>query len=203
MDVYKEYENLIYSAEQLIEQESLFNPEFFTHFKICDDIFSDCKTCNLSGTFSPQNPGVGSQKPILMVISDKPEKASNTFKSFDITAGNLFTKMLSAMGVGRDEVFITTFFKCMEANIKNSNCRKTLERQIKSLKPNVILALGETTSSMLLERKDSLEDYRNDNLTFMGKPFYATYHPRELVIDPKLKKNSWSDLQKIMKVMGK
>ena len=203
MNVYKEYQNIIDCAEELIEQEALFYPEFFTDSKICEDIFSDCKICNLSGTFSPQNKGVGSQNPLLFVISDRTKEINKNFKSFDIKSGNLFTKMLTAMGLRKDDVFITTYFKCKEANIKNSNCRKTLEKQINLLGPDVILALGEITSSMILERKDSIEDYRNENLTFMGKPFYASYHPSDLILNPNLKKKSWYDLQKIMKVLGK
>jgi len=112
MNICKDYETLLANTEQIIEQESLFYPEFFQSQTESDedDIFTHCKTCNLSNSLSLKNRGVGSNNPILMIISDKPEQiSSSTYRSFDMESGMLFTKMLTAMNISNN---LLQMFKC-------------------------------------------------------------------------------------------
>ncbi len=110
---------------------------------------------------------------------------------FEGPAGDLLTKILKAMHLTQDLVYI--------CNTSDSN---RIRYQAKQHRPGVIIALGEKAGSLLLGREDSLNAYRGQFHTYMDIPLMATHHPSALIENPGLKRQVWDDMQLVMKQAG-
>jgi len=123
-------------------------------------------------------------------------------------SGQLLTKMIEAMGVKREEVFIANVVKCRPPDNRPpkpdevEQCRPFLEAQIKMLKPKVVVALGKTAAMNLLQTKESIGELRGKIHSYQGTKLIATFHPAYLLRNPPAKKDCWEDLQRAMKELG-
>jgi DNA polymerase len=123
-------------------------------------------------------------------------------------AGQLLNNMISAMGLKREQVYIANIVKCRPpANrvpepVEANTCSQFLLRQIDTVQPEVIVALGSTAATYLLGVKQSLSGLRGRWHGCRGAKLVVTYHPAFLLRDPRQKGEAWKDLQMVMKELG-
>jgi DNA polymerase len=129
-------------------------------------------------------------------------------------AGELLTKMICAMGLSRDEVYIANIVKCRPPNNRPPQedeiaaCQPFLIKQIEAIAPRIICALGTFAAQTLLASHIRISDLRGKFFDFRGSDLcdgikvLPTFHPAYLLRNPEEKKKVWEDLKKIMKEMG-
>lgn len=168
-----------------------------------------CRLCALQETRVQAVVGAGSGSSRLLVIDEPPrgaEEAGGTPLAGE--AGELFDKMLQAIGLDRERIYLTPLVKCRppgdrapsEAEIHS--CRNYLFRQIAALNPTVICGLGPLTARILTGSDQPLFQLRGRFHDFHGTPLLVTFHPRFLLRNQEMKKASWQDLQLIQKKLG-
>jgi DNA polymerase len=122
--------------------------------------------------------------------------------------GQLLNNMISAMGLKREEVYIANVVKCRPPGNRTpekdecDTCSPFLMRQIAVIRPKVIVALGATAAKNLLAVNDSMMNLRGRWFDFRESKLAVTYHPAYLLRDPRQKKETWKDLQMVMKYLG-
>jgi DNA polymerase len=123
-------------------------------------------------------------------------------------AGQLLNNMITAMGLKREEVYIANVVKCRPPGNRTpepeeaNTCMPFLWRQIETVKPEVLVALGATAATYLLGQKQPLAGLRGRLHSVRGSRLIVTYHPAYLLRDPRQKKEAWADLQIAMKELG-
>jgi DNA polymerase len=189
---------------------------------ILDDIGPNCDRCKLSRQGRKQIVfGTGDPHAELMFIGEGPgadEDAQGL--PFVGRAGQLLNNMIVAMGLTREQVYIANIVKCRPPQNRTperdecDTCSPFLMRQIGVIKPKVIVALGATAAKNLLGVQDSMASLRGRFYDFSppgevdgnGDPLVCklvvTYHPAFLLRDPRQKKETWKDLQMVMKYLG-
>jgi uracil-DNA glycosylase len=124
-------------------------------------------------------------------------------------AGQLLTKIIEAMGMTRDQVFICNVLKCRPPNNRPPapgevvNCRPFLKQQLEIIKPQAIVALGNHAVKTLLQTEDGISQLRGTFQTYEGIPMMCTYHPAYLLRSPGEKRKVWEDMKKVMKLLQK
>ena len=189
---------------------------------ILDDIGPDCQRCKLARLGRKQIVfGTGDPNAELMFIGEGPgadEDAQGL--PFVGRAGQLLNNMIGAMGLRREQVYIANIVKCRPPGNRTperdecETCSPFLMRQIRVVRPKVIVALGATAAKNLLGMNDSMASLRGRFYDFSPKraltdtddPFdcklAVTYHPAFLLRDPRQKAEAWKDLQMVMKLLG-
>jgi uracil-DNA glycosylase family 4 len=176
---------------------------------IREDI-GDCTRCKLSQQGRKQIVfGVGNPKADLMFIGEAPG-ADEDIKGepFVGRAGQLLTNMIKAMGVTREDVYIANIIKCRPPGNRQperdecETCSPFLMRQIEVIKPKAIVALGAVAAKTLLAVSAPMAELRGRWFDFKGTKLAVTYHPAFLLRDPRQKKETWKDLQMVMRELG-
>lgn len=164
-----------------------------------------CKKCRLHETRTNVVFGVGDSKADLMFVGEGPgadEDAQGI--PFVGRAGQLLTKMIEAMGYTRDTVYIANIVKCRPPGNRNpfedeaSTCIPYLFRQIRFIKPKVIVCLGSVAAQNLLKTTLGISKIRGEFVDLNGVKVMPTFHPAYLLRNPAMKKPCWEDLQKVM-----
>ena len=176
---------------------------------IREDI-GDCTRCVLHKQGRKQIVfGVGNPKAELMFIGEAPgADEDQQGEPFVGRAGQLLNNMIKAMGVGREEVYIANIIKCRPPGNRTpereecDTCSPFLMRQIAAIQPKVIVALGAVAAKTLLAINAPMMELRGRWFEFRGTKLAITYHPAFLLRDPRQKKETWKDLQMVMKELG-
>lgn len=173
-------------------------------------IVSECKNCVLHATRKNVVFGTGSDKERLVIIGEAPgADEDETGEPFVGRAGQLLTKMLSAIGIERENVFICNVLKCRPPNNRDplpdeiSNCSGYLDKQLEFLKPKYILALGRIAALRLLGKDSTMKELREEMHIYKGIPVVVTYHPSALLRNPNWKYPAWDDLKKLKELLDK
>jgi uracil-DNA glycosylase len=189
---------------------------------IAADIGPNCQRCKLGKLGRKQIVfGTGDPYAQLMFIGEGPgadEDAQGL--PFVGRAGQLLNNMIAAMGLKREQVYIANIVKCRPPGNRTperdecETCSPFLMRQIRVIRPKVIVALGATAAKNLLSVSDSMASLRGHFYDFSpprtlmdtDEPFVCklavTYHPAFLLRDPRQKKEAWKDLQMVMRHLG-
>jgi len=165
--------------------------------------------------------GVGSPNAELMFIGEAPGADEDIQgEPFVGRAGQLLTNMIKAMGLTREQVYIANIIKCRPPNNRTperdecETCSPFLMRQVATIKPKVIVALGAVAARTLLAINDSMSNLRgrwyefrpvgvrSNDPNWSSAKLAVTYHPAFLLRDPRQKKEAWKDLQMVMKELG-
>jgi len=161
-----------------------------------------CTKCRLCEGRSNTVPGEGADRARLVVVGEGPGKTEDqTGRPFVGKAGELLTKILGAIGLAREQVFICNIVKCRPPENRTPQydeiaaCVPFLFRQIELIGPTVILAMGNTAAQTLLNTKQSLGAMRTKVHRFRGVPVIVTYHPAALLRNPNWKKPTWDDVR--------
>jgi DNA polymerase len=161
-----------------------------------------CRKCGLCETRTHTVPGEGSATARLVVVGEGPGKTEDeTGRPFVGRAGELLTKILAAINLPREQVYICNIVKCRPPENRQPQfdeiaaCLPFLYRQIELVSPRVILAMGNTAAQSLLNTKQSLGALRNHIHRFRGTPVVVTYHPAALLRNPNWKRPTWDDVR--------
>jgi len=176
---------------------------------IREDI-GDCTRCRLHKQGRKQIVfGVGNPRAELMFIGEAPgADEDEKGEPFVGRAGQLLTNMIKAMGLSREDVYIANIIKCRPPGNRTperdecETCSPFLFRQIEVVKPKVIVALGAVAAKTLLAVNASMGELRGRWYDFRNTKLAVTYHPAFLLRDPRQKKETWKDLQMVMKELG-
>lgn len=173
-------------------------------------IVSECRKCSLHSTRKNTVFGTGSDKDRLVIIGEAPgADEDESGEPFVGRAGQLLTKMLSAIGIERENVFICNVLKCRPPNNRDPlpdeilKCSHYLDKQLELLKPKYILALGRIAALRLLNKDSTMKDLREDIHNYKGVPVVVTYHPSALLRNPNWKYPAWDDLKKLKELLDK
>ena len=169
----------------------------------------DCRRCGLSSKRTKIVFGAGCGQARLVFVGEGPgHEEDKQGKPFVGAAGKLLNRILEAMHLSRDDVYICNIVKCRPPNNRNpeppeiSTCVPFLERQIRAIKPECICALGKFAAQTLLEEKAPISKLRGRFHTYHGIHVMPTYHPAYLLRNPGSKRDVWNDMQQIMQHLG-
>ena len=163
-----------------------------------------CKRCRLCEGRRNTVPGIGVQKPLVLVIGEGPgadEDASG--EPFVGKAGQLLDKMLAAINLSRHtNCFIANIVKCRPPNNRDpmpdeaEACRSFLDAQISVLKPKMILTVGRIAVQNILNTTTGINKLRGQFFEYRDIPLLPTYHPSALLRNEEMKRPAWEDLKK-------
>ncbi|HTA22472.1 MAG TPA: uracil-DNA glycosylase [Terriglobales bacterium] len=170
----------------------------------------DCTRCPLHKQGRKQIVfGVGNPRAELMFIGEAPgADEDQQGEPFVGRAGQLLNNMIKAMGIKREDVYIANIIKCRPPGNRTperdecDTCSPFLMRQIGAIKPKAIVALGAVAAKTLLAINAPMSEFRGHWYNFRGTKLAVTYHPAFLLRDPRQKKETWKDLQMVMKELG-
>lgn len=169
-----------------------------------------CRRCRLCETRTNVVFGEGPRRPRLLVIGEAPgADEDESGRPFVGPAGQLLTKMLAAIGLAREDVYIANVVKCrppgnrVPAPDEMAACRPYLEEQVRLLDPELLLLLGAPATKTVLGTEHGITAMRGQVLrTPDGRPAVPTYHPAYLLRTPEAKREAWLDLQLVASTLG-
>jgi len=161
-----------------------------------------CTQCDLCKTRTQTVFGSGNKNADWMIIGEGPGQNEDLQGlPFVGNAGLLLTEMLRAIGLDREEVFITNIVKCRPpANrdpkpIEIETCKPYLMRQIALLKPKIIVVLGRIAAQALLNTDEPISKLRGKIHALNDTPVVVVYHPAYLLRSMLDKRKAWADLK--------
>jgi DNA polymerase len=161
-----------------------------------------CTQCNLCQTRTQTVFGMGSKTADWMSIGEAPgQHEDEQGKPFVGKAGALLTEMLRAVGLDRNDVFITNILKCRPPGNRDpkpdeaESCSGYLSRQRELTKPKIILAVGRISAQTLLKTDAPIGKLRGKVHSLDGTPLVVVYHPAYLLRSLIEKRKAWQDLQ--------
>jgi DNA polymerase len=162
---------------------------------------SACTGCGLCQGRQQAILGEGLPNADWMIVGDAPgEEEDKEGISFAGPAGLLLDNMLKALGLTRQQVYLTHALKCRTPSGRNatqvevSHCAVYLSRQVALVQPKVILAMGRTAAMALLQSTEPLGKLRAEVQSFQGVPVVVTYPPAYLLRNQADKAKAWADL---------
>ena len=165
----------------------------------------DCKLCALCEGRTNVVFGVGAPNAELMFIGEAPGRDEDLQgEPFVGRAGQLLTRIIEAMGLRRQDVYIANANKCRPPSNRNPKpeeieaCRPFLLGQVAAVQPRVIVLLGRIAVQSVLGRTESLARLRGEFQEWQGTPVLCTYHPAYLLRNPSAKKFVWEDMKLVM-----
>lgn len=170
-----------------------------------------CTACGLCETRTQAVPGVGNLTADLLVIGEAPgQEEDRRGEPFVGRAGQLLDRMLAAIGLDRQTVYITNVLKCRPPNNRDPKaeevqaCAAYLRRQIELIDPKAILSVGRISAQSLLETDQTIGRLREHWHRFgpNGTPLRVTYHPAYLLRSPAQKRKSWDDLKAVRALLA-
>ncbi len=161
-----------------------------------------CTACPLHTTATRPVPGEGNPDADFVCVGEAPgQNEDESGRPFVGPAGQLLDKILGAIELRREDVFICNVLKHRPPGNRNPlpaevhACRPFLEQQLAVLKPRVILALGTFAAHTLLNTTQSLGALRGQVHWYHGVPLIVTYHPAALLRNEAWKRPTWQDVQ--------
>ena len=165
----------------------------------------DCTRCKLHRLGRRQIVfGVGNPSADLMFVGEAPGADEDVQGlPFVGRAGQLLTKIIEAIGLGRDDVYIANVIKCRPPENRNpepdevETCEPFLFQQIDRIQPKVIVALGTFAARALLKTQDPISRLRGRAFDYRGATLIPTFHPAFLLRSPDRKRDVWEDMKKV------
>lgn len=168
----------------------------------------DCRRCGLSAKRSHIVYGEGDPNARLVFVGEGPGfEEDRSGRPFVGPAGQLLTKIIEAIKLSRDQVYICNVIKCRPPGNRNpapeeiAACRPFLERQIAAISPEAICTLGTFAAQTLLNTQMPISKLRGSFHTYNGIRLMPTYHPAYLLRNPDQKRAVWEDMKKIASLL--
>jgi len=166
--------------------------------------------CPLSGTRTQVVFGSGNPEARLMFIGEAPGfEEDKQGRPFVGAAGQLLTKIIQAMKLTREDVYIANCLKCRPPDNRNplpteiATCSPILKKQIEIIQPQIVCALGKFAAQTLLSTDEPISRLRGRFFDWQdGIRLIPTFHPAYLLRNPADKKLVWEDMKKIMQELG-
>ena len=192
--------NRIYLDEQDSE-----NPEQNKHDldSFCHSI-CHCQQCPLGSTRTNFVFGVGNPQADIVFVGEAPGQQEDLKgEPFVGRAGKLLDKILAAVSLSRDDVYICNVLKCRPPQNRDplpsevDQCEPYLKAQLALINPKLIVALGRVAACTILKTKEPLKNLRNQTFKYEGIDLVVTYHPAALLRNSNFKQPTWEDFQMI------
>ena len=173
----------------------------------------DCKRCKLGTTRKNLVFGIGNPKARLVFVGEGPgADEDEKGEPFVGAAGQVLNRLIMNMGLKREEVYICNVVKCRPPGNRDPEpdevtaCSPFLLRQLKSINPEVIVALGKPAAQTLLGTKEAISRLRGKFRDFHGTPLMPTYHPSFLLRKQREGSNDafwevWHDMTQVLQLL--
>ncbi len=186
------------------------NPQAVTPgMETLDDVMNDlgdCRRCGLAASRTKLVYGVGNPNARLVLVGEAPGREEDLQgQPFVGEAGKLLDKILQAMGMHRDEVYICNVLKCRPPNNRDpqpeevATCEAFLVRQLAAIRPQVIIGLGRFAVHSLLKTNVPISRLRGEWQSYQGIALMPTYHPAYLLRNPEGKRDVWDDMKQVLR----
>jgi uracil-DNA glycosylase len=169
----------------------------------------DCQRCSLGRVRTNIVFGEGNPKAEIVFVGEAPGGDEDIQgRPFVGRAGQLLTRIIAAMGLKREDVYICNILKCRPPGNRNPRpeeitaCEPFLIKQLEAINPRVICALGTFATRTLLKTDVPITVLRGKFHAYHGIQLMPTYHPAYLLRNQGAKKQVWEDVQKIMKLLS-
>jgi len=153
--------------------------------------------------------GSGNADADLMFVGEAPGADEDIQgEPFVGRAGQLLTKIIEAINLRREDVYIANVIKCRPPQNRNpepdevEQCEPFLFRQIDVIKPKVIVALGKFAAQCLLKTTDPITRIRGREYRYRDAILMPTYHPAYLLRNPSSKREVWEDMKRVRELLG-
>lgn len=163
-----------------------------------------CKRCPLAATRINAVPGEGNKNARLMFVGEGPGRDEDLQgRPFVGKAGQLLDRMIEAIGLKREDVYIANIVKCrpplnrVPEDEEAERCLPFLRRQVYLIRPDIIVCLGATALKHIAGKELRITPSRGMWFERKGFGIIATYHPAALLRDPDKKRQAWEDFKKI------
>lgn len=171
---------------------------------------ASCTNCGLCEKRTKSVAGQGSAQPDIAFIGASPGvDEDQQGLAFVDKAGELLTRMIGAMGYSREQVWVGNVVKCRPPDDRSpaasemKTCLAHLRTQLDILRPKVIVCFGETAAKGLLGEAYDISKIRGQWQSFDGIDVMPTFHPAALLLDQSAKGAVWTDLQSVLKKLGR
>ena len=169
----------------------------------------DCTRCKLHAGRTNLVFGVGNPKADLMFVGEAPGRDEDIKgEPFVGRAGQLLTKIIEAIDLDRDDVYIANVIKCRPPQNRNpepdevETCEPFLFSQIDAIQPRVIVALGAfAVRTLLRDDKTPISKLRGQQYSYRGTILIPTFHPAYLLRSPDKKKYVWEDMKQVRAIL--
>ena len=164
----------------------------------------DCQRCKLAPSRKNIVFGSGNPRAELMFVGEAPgADEDDQGLPFVGRAGQLLTKIIEAMGMKREDVYIANIVKCRPPGNRTperdetDTCEPFLLRQLAFISPEVIVALGSPAFQCLLRTREPITRARGEWREWNGIKVMPTFHPAFLLRSPEKKREVWEDMKKV------
>ena len=172
-----------------------------------EDVRNDlgnCTRCGLAGTRRNIVFGTGSSDADLMFVGEAPG-ADEDIQGLPFVgrAGQLLTRIIQAIDLQREQVYIANILKCRPPQNRDpqpdevESCEPFLFRQIETIGPLIVVALGKYAAQTLLRTNTPISRLRGTFVEFRGIQLMPTFHPSYLLRNPSAKREVWEDMKKV------
>ena len=170
----------------------------------------DCTRCKLHGLGRTQIVfGVGNPSADLMFVGEAPGADEDIQgEPFVGRAGQLLTKIIEAIGLTREDVYIANVLKCRPPGNRNpepdevDTCEPFLFSQVDIVRPKVIVALGKFAAQCLLKTDVPITRIRGKEFAYRGAVLIPTFHPAYLLRNPSAKREVWEDMKRVRVILN-
>ncbi|MDY7032828.1 MAG: uracil-DNA glycosylase [Thermodesulfobacteriota bacterium] len=198
------------------EGDDTFSPTHSIERAICkhnihaletiNDELQDCKRCKLHSGRRNIVFGTGNESAKLVFVGEAPGRDEDIQgEPFVGKAGQLLTRIINAIRLSRNDVYIANIIKCRPPGNRDPEqdeiaaCEPFLIKQIQVINPDIICALGAFAAQTLLRTTQKISDLRGRFHDYQGTKLIPTYHPAYLLRNPYFKRHVWEDMQMIQK----
>ena len=188
----------------------LYTPVVDKSKRLCElsEQYANCTKCPLAEGRIKLVYGEGNPDAKAMLIGEAPgDNENQTGRPFVGAAGQLLDKMLAAINISREQIYIANIVKCRPPDNRNPKdderiaCMPYLIEQIQIVRPKILLVMGLVAAQTLFGNSNTLQWHREQRaLDFMGIPAIVSYHPAALLRNPNWKRPAWEDLQVFQKI---
>lgn len=192
-------------GDHLSSQQDPQQEKVETLVDISSDL-GDCQRCPLAEKRSKIVFGVGNPNADLVFVGEGPGREEDSIgEPFVGEAGKLLDRILIAMGLQRSDVYICNVVKCRPPDNRDpsadeiSTCEPFLARQLDSIRPRVIVALGKFAAQTLLQSNTPISELRGQWHQYREIPLMPTFHPAYLLRKPLGKREVWDDMKSVLK----
>ncbi len=168
----------------------------------------ECTRCKLCNTRTQIVFGQGNHDADLMFVGEAPGRDEDEAgEPFVGEAGQLLTRIINAINLKREDVYIANVIKCRPPNNRDPEreeiecCFPFLKKQIEAIQPKVICALGRFAAQTLLGTTEMISRLRGRQFSFGRSTLVPTYHPASLLRNPQWKRDVWEDVQRVQKLL--
>ena len=177
--------------------------------KLIREEIGDCTRCKLHAGRTNLVFGVGNPKADLMFVGEAPGRDEDLKgEPFVGRAGQLLTKIIEAIDLTRDDVYIANVIKCRPPKNRNpepdevKTCEPFLFSQIDAIQPRVIVALGAfAVRTLLRDDKTPISKLRGQQYSYRGTTLIPTFHPAYLLRSPDKKRYVWEDMKQVRAIL--